>query len=219
MTGRETKERALRTPHPSTLVLATANPGKAAEFRALLPDGIPITTLADLGLAAPEEYGTSFGNNARAKALSAALGSGSFALADDSGLEVDALGGAPGVRSARFGGEPADDARNRRALLSALSGVPPERRAARFVCALSLASPHRILAESEGVCEGRVAERAGGDHGFGYDPIFQLPDGRQMAELRPEEKNRLSHRAVAVRRLLPYLIELWPVETGSDDVG
>ncbi|MDP9365679.1 MAG: RdgB/HAM1 family non-canonical purine NTP pyrophosphatase [Chloroflexota bacterium] len=207
------------TPHSPTLVLATTNRGKAAEFRALLPDAIPVTTLADLGLAAPEEIGTTFEENARAKALAAALGSGSFALADDSGLEVDALGGAPGVRSARFGGEPAEDARNRRALLSALSGVPPERRAARFVCALALASPHRILAVSEGVCEGRVAELAGGGHGFGYDPIFQLPDGRRMAELRPEEKNRLSHRAVAVRRLLPLLIDLWSVQVGSDGPG
>ena len=207
------------TPHPPTLVLATTNRGKAAEFRALLPDAIPLTTLTDLGLPAPEEIGTTFDENARAKALAAALGSGSFALADDSGLEVDALGGAPGVRSARFGGEPADDARNRRALLWALSGVPPERRAARFVCALALASPHRILAVSEGVCEGRVAEFAGGGHGFGYDPIFQLPDGRRMAELLPEEKNRVSHRAVAVSHLLPLLIDLWPVETGWEAPG
>ncbi len=201
-------------PHPPTLVLATTNRGKAAEFRALLPDAIPVTTLADLGLPAPEEVGATFEENARAKALAAALGSGSFALADDSGIEVDALGGAPGVRSARFGGEPADDERNRLALLSALSGVPPGRRAARFVCALALASPHGILAESKGVREGQVAQRAAGGHGFGYDPIFQLPDGRRMAELRREEKNRLSHRAVAVRHLLPLLIGLWPDRPG-----
>jgi len=205
----------LGTTRPPTLVLATTNRGKAAEFRALLPDAIPVTSLADLGLPAPEETGTTFAENARTKAQSAALRSGSVALADDSGLEVDALGGAPGVRSARFGGEPADDARNRRALLDALAAVPSPQRGARFVCALALASPDGLLAEVDGSCEGRIAERPGGRHGFGYDPIFQLPDGRRMAELAPEEKNRLSHRAVAVRRLLPVLIDLWSLDAAA----
>src|SRR5688572_2178340 len=138
------------------LLLASSNPGKIREIRALLPTDLAVVGLDDLGLPSPEETGATFRENADLKALSAARASGMLALADDSGLEVEALAGAPGVRSARFAGEPPDDARNRKALLSALSGLPKERRNARFVCAVSVAAPGRIVASGEGVVTGTI---------------------------------------------------------------
>src|SRR5918995_6349478 len=133
------------------LLVASSNPGKVREIRALLPPDIAVVDLDDLGLESPEETGSTMRENADLKALLAAKASGMLALADDSGLEVEALSGAPGVRSARFAGEPPDDARNRKALLTALSGLPTERRNARFVCAVSVAAPDGIVASSEGV--------------------------------------------------------------------
>src|SRR5829696_7435882 len=128
----------------SQLLVATSNPGKMREIRALLPTEIDVVGLHDLGLPSPEETGATFRENADLKALHAARASGILALADDSGLEVEALNGAPGVRSARFAGEPPDDARNRKALLTALGGVPGEKRRARFVCAVSIATANGI---------------------------------------------------------------------------
>jgi XTP/dITP diphosphohydrolase len=172
----------------------------------MLPTGVRVLSLADLGLPSPEETGTSYAENARLKAVAASSASGFLALADDSGLSVDALAGAPGVRSARFGGEPSSDERNRHALLAALSGVEPARRSARFVCALALARAGRIVAETEGTSEGSIAAEPKGDRGFGYDPVFVLPDGRRMAELDPIQKNQVSHRAQAMRFLQLFLL-------------
>jgi XTP/dITP diphosphohydrolase len=187
------------------LLVASSNPGKVREIRALLPPDLAVVGLDELGLASPEETGSTLSENADLKALLAARASGMVALADDSGLEVAALSGAPGVRSARFAGEPPDDARNRKALLAAMSGVPKERRQARFVCAVSVAAPDGIVATSEGVVNGTILDCERGSRGFGYDSIFLLPDGRTIAELLDEEKNAMSHRSVAIRNILPQL--------------
>ena len=192
--------------HP-VILLATANKGKQAEFRTLLPPTVRVLGLAEAKVILPAETGTTFAENARMKALAAAEQAGTLALADDSGLSVDALGGAPGVRSARFAGEEASDEQNQEALLAALSNVPNELRTARFVCAVAVARPERIVAQAEGICSGSIARSPSGNFGFGYDPIFVLPDGRRMAELLPEEKNGISHRAEAYRRVLPVLLQ------------
>ena len=159
----------------------------------------------DLGLESPEETGATLRENADLKALYAARSSGMLALADDSGLEVDALGGAPGVRSARFAGEPPDDARNREALLAALADIPPGRRDARFICAVTIATPDGIIWTSEGMLSGTILDHERGTRGFGYDSVFLLPDGRTVAELLDEEKNAMSHRSAAIREILPPL--------------
>ena len=195
-------------------MLATTNPGKVREYRALL-GALPVRLvgLDEVGLAQGPETGATFTENAVQKARHAAAASGLVALADDSGLEVDGLGGAPGVWSARYAGEAADDEANRRRLIRELAGVPVERRAARFRCAVAIARPGggegsepEILALVEGTCEGVVLTEPRGAHGFGYDPLFLLPErGLTLAELLPEEKNRLSHRARAVERALPAL--------------
>jgi len=187
------------------LLVASSNPGKIRELRALLPTEIEIVGLRSLGLSSPEETGATFRENADLKALHAARASGLLALADDSGLEVDALAGAPGVRSARFAGEPPDDARNRRALLVALSGIPVQGRGARFVSAVTLATPDGIVGTSQGTVSGTILDRERGSRGFGYDALFLLPDGRTVAELLDEEKNAMSHRSVAIRKILPQL--------------
>lgn len=189
----------------STLLLATSNLGKRAEFVRLLPTDVRVLTLQDLGIVLPPEIGESFQEIAAAKALAAATSAGLPALADDSGLEVDALDGAPGVRSARFAGETASDAANRAKLLAALSDVPPARRLARFRCAVALAEPNAVVTWAEGSCEGAVATEERGRNGFGYDSVFLLPDGRTMAELTAEEKDRISHRARAYAAILPRL--------------
>ena len=152
-----------------------------------------------------EETGATLRQNADLKAVHAARASGMVALADDSGLEVDALAGAPGVRSARFAGEPPDDAMNRKALLAAMSGVPQEDRDARFVCAVTIATPEGFVWTSEGVVNGTILDRERGSRGFGYDSVFLLPDGRTFAELLDEEKNAMSHRSAAIRKILPQL--------------
>jgi XTP/dITP diphosphohydrolase len=190
-----------------TVLLATTNEGKRREFRSLLPSDVDLVGLDAFRLVSPAETGATFRENADLKALHGADRSGLLTLADDSGLAVDALGGAPGVRSARFAGEDATDAENREALLAAMAGVDERRRGARFVCAVSLARPGAVIARAEGALHGRVGRVARGGFGFGYDPLFLLPDGRTMAELAPEEKNRISHRADAYRKILPALLE------------
>lgn len=187
------------------LLVASSNPGKVHEIRALLPADITIVGLEDVGLASPEETGATFRDNANLKALTAATASGMLTLADDSGLEVAALNGEPGVRSARYAGEPPDDSRNRKALLAALSGVPREGRDARFVCAVTIASPDGVVGTSEGVVNGTILDHERGSRGFGYDALFLLPNGRTVAELLDEEKNAMSHRSVAIRKILPRL--------------
>jgi len=185
------------------LLLATNNPGKAAEYRALLEGcGWELVTPRDLGLSLEvEEVGGDYAENARIKAEAFAKASGLVALADDSGIEVDALGGAPGPLSARFGGEGASDQQRVALLLERLAGVPPERRSARFRCLIAVARPEGEVSLFEGRCEGRVAEEPRGEGGFGYDPVFLLPErGLTIAELPPEEKNAVSHRGRAARQ-------------------
>ncbi|MGH2534012.1 MAG: RdgB/HAM1 family non-canonical purine NTP pyrophosphatase [Thermomicrobiales bacterium] len=187
------------------LVVATTNQGKLAEFRRLLPAEIELLTLSDLSLTQAAETGLTFEANARTKAIHAASASGLHAIADDSGLEVDALDGAPGVFSARFTGENADEQQNRVGLLAALRDVPLRQRSARFRCVVALAAPDGSVTTATGTCDGAIAFEPVGDHGFGYDPVFLLPDGRTMAQLPRDVKDCISHRARAYRAMLPRL--------------
>jgi len=193
------------------LLLATSNPGKAREYRILLDGlGYEITTPAEQGIAeAITESGNSYEQNARLKAIAYAKLSQLTALADDSGLEVDALNGEPGVRSARFAGKAATDAEKVSLLLARLSGIPWERRTAQFRCAIAIATPEGQCQICSGECPGIIALEPGGENGFGYDPIFFLPElGKTMAELSLETKNQISHRARAsqkVRQVLQHL--------------
>jgi len=187
-----------------TLVVATGNPGKLREIRAILAE-LPVTLsgLAEHpGVALPEE-GDDYARNAAVKAEAVARATGLAAVADDSGLEVDALGGAPGPRSARYGGPGLDDAGRVARLLSALDGRSGDARGARFVCVAALARPGEETRTARGECAGRILEAPRGAGGFGYDPIFEVgAGGRAMAELLEDEKNRISHRARAFRALL-----------------
>jgi XTP/dITP diphosphohydrolase len=193
---------------PRKLVLATGNPGKLREFRALLA-GLAFAPLAqaDLGIEPPEETGTSFLANALLKARHAAQAGGIPAIADDSGLEVDALGGAPGVYSARYAGPGADDAANNTKLLAALENIPASQRTARYRCALAYIDPAtQCELTAEGVWEGIILDAPRGAGGFGYDPYFWLPDLQlTAAELDPREKNQRSHRGLALRALRQQL--------------
>jgi XTP/dITP diphosphohydrolase len=196
---------------PRTLVIGTRNRGKFREIAAILGpldvDLVPLDAFDDV-LPVPET-GDTFEANARAKALGYARATDRWTLADDSGLEVDALGGAPGVRSARWGGEEGNDALNNAALMRALADHPPETWTARFRCVMALATPDRILAVTEGACEGVITDTPAGSNGFGYDPHFYLPDrGRTMAQLPPEKKNRISHRALALAAMKERLAAL-----------
>ena len=191
------------------VVLASANPGKVRELTALLgPLGFDLVPQTDLGVESPAETGATFVENALLKARHAARISRLPALADDSGIEVDALGGRPGVLSARYAGESAGDRENLEKLLMELRGVPPERRTARYQCVIvfvrSADDPDPLIAT--GAWHGRIIEEPRGTGGFGYDPIF-LPAGmdRTAAELAPDEKNAVSHRAQALRELLMRL--------------
>ena len=201
--------RGMRRPAPRRLVIATANAGKLREFRSLLA-ALPfeLTSFGELGLSSPEETGASFLANALLKARHAAKLGGSAAVADDSGLEVDALAGAPGIYSARYAGSDADDAANNAKLMGALAGVAPERRRARYRCALvfveSAEDGAPLVAEAD--WEGFILDAPRGGGGFGYDPYFWLPDlNKTAAELPPAEKNRLSHRGKAMRALCEQL--------------
>jgi len=199
------------------LLVASTNPHKLAEIRETLsPLGFTVIGLDDVDprIPEPEETGETFAENARIKATAYARATGRLTLADDSGLEVDALGGAPGVRSARFAGVGESrrerDRANNEKLLSALKNVPDEDRAARFVCAMCLADPEgRVIAETRGTFEGVIARTPRGEHGFGYDPLLYLPDrGCTSAELAPEEKNARSHRGEAARAMAGRIREL-----------
>lgn len=186
------------------LVLATRNAGKVRELVSLLgPLGVEVASLADYpGLPEIPEEGDTFEANAVFKAREVARLTGETALADDSGLEVDALDGAPGVHSARFAGEPKDDAANNAKLLRLLEGVPPERRTARFRCVVALATPEGEVYTAEGSSEGVILDRPRGENGFGYDPLFYVPAlGKTFAELDMEVKNRISHRGKAFARV------------------
>jgi XTP/dITP diphosphohydrolase len=189
-------------------VFASRNQGKIKEIRALLADcGLECRSLDDYGdLPEIVEDGCSFLENALKKARTIAALTGEIALADDSGLEVEALDGAPGIFSARYAGTDADDAKNIGRLMSALKGVPASERGARFRCVLALCRPDGSYEAFDGRWEGRIAEQGAGESGFGYDPVFFLPDrGVTVAELPAEVKNRISHRAQAFEKLKAFL--------------
>lgn len=190
------------------ILIATNNSGKLEEMRALLlPSGWTPVHPAGLGLALDvAETGTTYIENATLKATAFARAAQMLALADDSGLEVDALDGRPGVYSARYGGPGTPPAEQIRMLLHELTGVPEPRRSARFRSVVVIATPDGRLWQAEGTVEGRIAHAPRGDGGFGYDPIFYLPElGRTMAELADGEKNAISHRARAMRGALEHL--------------
>ncbi len=189
-------------PYPE-VVLATSNPGKLLEFRALLGDlALSLRALEAFPEVRLPEEGFDYARNAEDKARAIARATGRPALADDSGLEVEALGGAPGARSARYGGSDLDDAGRVALLLRELAATGDVPRRARFVCVAALALPDGPVVTSRGECAGRILEDPRGRGGFGYDPVFE-PEGRDrsMAELPPAEKNRLSHRARALAGL------------------
>lgn len=199
------------------ILIATLNAGKLREYERLLADvpGLELETMATLAdpVEVVEDQDT-FRGNALKKATEIAEVAGTPCLADDSGLEVDALGGRPGVYSARYAGENATDAENNAKLLHALSDTSESQRTARFRCVIVLVDQSgRELAMAEGACEGRITREPRGAHGFGYDPLF-VPDGhtRTMAELGPETKNQISHRAQAAASLVPLLREWEPKE-------
>jgi XTP/dITP diphosphohydrolase len=194
------------------LLIATNNPGKLREYRDLLR-GLPvkITSLQEEGIDfEPEETGSTFEENAALKARAFAARSGLPTLADDSGLEIDALGGAPGVHSARYGGaRRGEDVYRYEMVLRQLEGVSPAERTARFRCVVAVALPDGWVATADGKVEGVIAFEPRGDRGFGYDPIFFMPEFEcTMAQLPPETKNRISHRARAVQAARPILERL-----------
>jgi XTP/dITP diphosphohydrolase len=192
------------------LLVASLNRTKAREIARILRDeklDFEVLSLADFpNVTLPPETGATFAANARAKASHAARATGIPSIADDSGLEVDALRGEPGIRSARFAGEGASDEDRFRKVLGLMENVPDDRRRARFRCAAAFAAPNGDELLAEGVCEGRIARTAAGTGGFGYDPIF-IPEGYQctMAQLTAEQKHAISHRGRALRRLAGLL--------------
>ncbi len=201
------------------LLVATTNPGKLAEVQAALKKlPVEIVSLADLGIW-PEivEDGATFEENALKKARTLANFSSCLTLADDSGLAVDALGGAPGVLSARYSGEEGDDARNNEKLLDALRDVPRNKRTARFVCVLALCAPESMGRKEwifRGECEGKIAFELRGKNGFGYDPLFFFPPfGKTFGEIDRETKGTVSHRGKALRKLLELFPSIFPQGT------
>ena len=190
------------------IVIATGNPGKVEEIRVLLGDlGVELLSLADLPPrpACPED-GDTYEENAVRKAVYHSAATPHLTIADDSGLEVDALDGAPGVRSARFAGAAAGSAEKCARLLERLDGVPDDARTAAFHCVVALARAGRTIRTFHGVCRGRISTRPGGAGGFGFDPVFFFPPAvRTFAELDPDEKNRVSHRGQALGLLREYL--------------
>ncbi len=203
------------------LLVATRSVHKLRELRELLDlHRTDLVSLDDLGVPGdPEETGETFETNAAIKARFGVRATGLPTLADDSGLEVDALDGGPGVRTRRYAGEDATDESNNARLLEALRGLPPERRGARYVCVLAVALPDRTgprggleLVQARGTCRGRIATESRGSSGFGYDPIFEplteAPGGRTLGLWTPAEKHAISHRARAARRLAPRLRRL-----------
>ena len=190
------------------IVAGTRNAGKVREIRQALADLLfEVGGIPDEGLADVEETGVTFSENAILKARYYAQHTGEYCLADDSGLEVDALGGAPGVYSARYSGQGATDAANNQKLLLALQDVPPEKRTARFRSVLALAGPDGSLLLADGTCEGLILSEPKGDGGFGYDPLFWLPDQQKtLAEMTLQQKNAISHRGNALKVLKQKLL-------------
>jgi XTP/dITP diphosphohydrolase len=198
------------------LLLATRNSGKLREYSLFFQNApFRLTTLDEEGIDLEvEEKGRTLQENAELKAAGYAIDSRFLVVADDSGLEVDALGGAPGPLSARYAGEGASDRERIMLLLSRLQGVPWEKRLARFRCVIAIGSTSKIVGLCEGECPGVITFEPSGNQGFGYDPVFYLPElGKTMAELSLDEKNRVSHRGGAARKALQVLERLWQ-ETG-----
>jgi XTP/dITP diphosphohydrolase len=198
------------------ILIATRNPGKLREYRDLLADlstgteSLEWVLLTDIGIETDvEETGQTFEENARLKAAAYSQMSGLLTLADDSGLEVDALDGAPGIKSARYAGPGASDGDRYRKLLHELEGIPLEARTARFRCVVAVSTPEGEIHTASGDCPGQIAFEPRGSFGFGYDPVFYMPDrGLTMAELPPEIKNQISHRARALEAIKPTLSDL-----------
>ncbi len=194
------------------ILIATTNPGKVREFSQMLNSHIEFVSLKDFPQTDEvKEDGSTFAENARKKALGYAQQTGLLTIADDSGLVIDALGGEPGVKSARFSGEKHAnrgllDHKNMAKVLELLKDVPMEKRTARFVCCLCVASPDKILIETQGTLEGFIGEKELGENGFGYDPIFFVPaKNKTVAQMDGAEKNSISHRGNAIRKLKPLL--------------
>ena len=193
------------------IIFATGNPGKMKEIRMILADlPLPVVSMKEAGVEARiVEDGNSFEENAVIKARTVMELTGEPAMADDSGLEIDWLGGAPGIYSARYMGEDTSYEIKNRALLEKLEGVPEEKRTARFVCSIACAFPDGRIFTSRGTMEGVIAHDIKGANGFGYDPIFYLPDLKcTSAEISPEQKNELSHRGKALRRMKEQLAKI-----------
>lgn len=199
------------------ILVATTNPGKIAEIRSMLDFDVEWLGLSDFpNINEVKEDGLTFAENARKKALGYARQTGLWTIADDSGLVIDVLDGAPGVHSARFSERRATsderrttDHKNMAKVLKLLEGVPKEERTARFMCRLCLANSEKVLAETEGTLEGVITDKEIGSNGFGYDPIFFVPSlNKTVAQLTREQKNAISHRGNAIRRLKPLLHKL-----------
>ncbi len=190
------------------MIFATGNPGKMKEIRMILEGiGVPVVSMKEAGITAEiEENGRSFEENAVIKAKAVMELSGEIVLADDSGLEIDYLKGAPGIYSARYMGEDTSYDIKNAEILRQLEGVPDEERTARFVCVIACAFPDGTVLTSRGVMEGIIAHEIKGENGFGYDPVFYLPEyGCTSAEISPEQKNELSHRGKALRQMKEQL--------------
>jgi XTP/dITP diphosphohydrolase len=197
------------------ILVASTNPGKLKELREMLDGDIEWVGLSDFpGVSEIEEDGKTFAENARKKAIGYAKATGLWTLADDSGLVIDALGGQPGVKSARFSGDKEAsrgllDHKNMAKVLTLLQGVPKEKRTARFMCCLCMASSQKVLIETEGKLEGVITNEQAGENGFGYDPIFFVPKlNKTVAQMASVEKNAISHRGNAIRKFKPKLEEL-----------
>ena len=193
------------------IIMATGNRNKVAEIRAMLEGSdINVMTMKDAGIETEiVENGTTFEENAKIKAEQVRDVCGRIVIADDSGLEIDFLGGEPGIYSARYMGEDTSYDIKNAALIKRMEGVPDEQRTARFVCAMAIAYPDRETSVFRGTFEGRIAYEAAGENGFGYDPIFYLPErGCTSAELAPEEKNAISHRGRALKMAVEELLKL-----------
>jgi len=198
--------------HAKTIVIATQNENKKKEISEILKKipGILLRGVEDFPfLPEVEEDGNSFRENAIKKATTLATACNTWTMADDSGLEIDALNGRPGIYSSRYAGPNATDEKNIEKVLSELRGVPKEKRTARFLCSIALASPHQLLFVAEGRCEGFITEEPRGKGGFGYDPIFYVPHYNQtFAELNPLIKNSISHRGIALKQFKEQIIPL-----------